>query len=134
VSVKIKGDVRKLRNLAKRLRGLPKVVAQRVARRVGADLSIETLRAYHGGRSVYGDARPAGENGALTLIKSGKTLASLRFQAVGTRVRASFGTAYARFLIGKYRILPMGELPAAWSKAIRERSQKVIAGELGGGS
>jgi hypothetical protein len=42
--------------------------------------------------------------------------------AIGTITRCVLGTDYARFLIGKYGILPSGRgvLPHEWGKAIAE--------------
>jgi hypothetical protein len=71
-------------------------------------------------RSVYGESRPVGVSGeVLDLEVSGATARDLRFVANGTIVRAVLGTPYARFLIGKYSILPNGAIPAEWSARLR---------------
>jgi hypothetical protein len=78
-----------------------------------------TRAAYDGGRTVYGEARPpAVDGGTLTLHKSGATARDLRFEAIGTVIRCKLGPRWARYLIGKYAILPNGALPAAWSKRL----------------
>lgn len=122
-----KGNPATLKAFAKKIRQLPKVLAIDVATRVAPSISGLARSAYTGGQTVYGDARPTGVHGNfLTLVQSGATLAAMRFVSVGTRVRARLGTKYARYLIGDYRILPMGSLPAKWSEQIAEDSAAEI--------
>jgi hypothetical protein len=79
-----------------------------------------TVSAFTSGRNVYGDARPTGADGhALSLVKSGKTRRTIEFVANGTIVRCVLGTRYARYLIGRFGILPNGTLPAQWSAALQ---------------
>jgi hypothetical protein len=130
--VSLRGDPRHLRELAKKLRTIPKVVAQDVARAVAPELTVLAAGAYTTGRTVYGDARPAGSSGnALDLVETGATLSTVRFVANGTIVRCVLGTRYARFLVGRYRILPMGNLPVAWSARIGETARRVVGESLG---
>jgi hypothetical protein len=103
------------------LRALPRSVAHQVAQRGAPKLTALTREAFDGNRNVYGDARPAGVDGQpLTLVKSGATRAALKFTANGTIIRAVLGTRYAKYLIGKYGILPNGALPVKWSRALAE--------------
>jgi hypothetical protein len=44
------------------------------------------------------------------------------FKRVGTIIRAELSARYARYLVGKYKVLPMS-LPAAW----RDYLQTLIA-------
>lgn len=75
--------------------------------------------AYDGGKTVYGEARPLGASGQpLSLEASGATRRTLRFTATGTVVRCVLGTRWAKYLIGKYAILPNGALPAGWSRRL----------------
>lgn len=129
----LRGNPQNLRALAKALRDLPTRVQQNVAARVAPVLTAKADGAYASGQTVYGDARPAGVHGnALSLVRSGDTEARMRFVAIGTVVRCSLGKRYAKFLIGKYRILPMGRMPTSWSQAIgdiaREEIQRGLAG------
>lgn len=115
----LRGNPKSLRELAKRLQASPKVLAQRTAARVAPVLSSLAQTAYDAGTTVYGDGRPAGVHGdALDLFESGRTRGFLGFAATGTQVRCVINTRASRYLIGKYRILPMGALPFAWSQAI----------------
>lgn len=115
----LRGNPQTLRALAKSMRQLPKTVAQDVAKRVAPVITDKAQAAYSGGVTVYGDPRPAGVHGnALDLIETGDTQARVHFVAIGTVVRCVLPTRQARFLIGKYRIMPLGALPVAWSEAI----------------
>jgi hypothetical protein len=124
----LRGNPASLKHLAANLRTLPKVVAQDIATRAAPPITSEATNAYTSGQTVYGDARPAGVDGrALSLKRTGDTLSTVRFVAVGTIVRCVLGTPYAKYLIGKYRILPNGALPAAWSELLGQISREGIA-------
>ena len=124
----LRGNPESLRRLAKSLKAMPTRVAQEVATDVAPVLTTLAVTAYSSGRTVYGDARPGGD---LDLFVTGKTLAHVRFVAIGTVVRCIIGTPYAKYLVGKYRILPMGKLPVAWSEtigaAVRRRVPEALA-------
>jgi hypothetical protein len=115
------GNLDTLRQLKRRLVDLPRSVAHDVSQRAAPALTELTRDAFDAGRSVYGGSRPAGVDGqALSLRKTGDTARLLRFSANGTVVRCVLGPKYAKYLIGKYDILPNGALPAAWSAALRD--------------
>jgi Na+/glutamate symporter len=74
---------------------------------------------------VYGQTRPPSTSGQpLTLRRTGATEATLRFVAIGTIVRCVLGTPYAKYLIGNYRVLPMGRMPVQWSRDINDLVQR----------
>lgn len=115
----LRGDLSSLKGLKGKLKELPRSVAHDVAQRAAPALTSLTRGAFDSGKSVYGDARPQGADGRpLTLERTGATKASLKFSATGTIVRAVLGPRYAKYLIGKYSILPNGALPAAWSSKL----------------
>jgi hypothetical protein len=117
----LKGDISSIKKLKASLRSLPLSVAHDVAKRASPAMTSLTLEAFDGGRSVYGEARPAGVDGKpLDLVRSGATRAGLRFTSNGTVVRCVLGQNYVRYLIGKYGILPNGALPVAWSRKLGE--------------
>jgi hypothetical protein len=71
--------------------------------------------AFNSGRTVYDAPRPVGVDGRpLKLRRTGDTEKTLRFKADGRIVRCVLGTRYAKYLIGKYAVLPMGRMPARW--------------------
>ena len=118
----LRGDLDTLRRLNRRLRELPTSVAHDVAQRAAPMLTGLAREAHAARRSVYGESRPVGKTTGemLDLEVTGKTAAALRFVANGTIVRCVLGTPYARFLIGKYGILPNGAIPAEWSARLRD--------------
>jgi hypothetical protein len=96
----LRGDLTSLKRLKGTLRELPRTVAHGVAQRGAPVLTRLTQAAYDGGRSVYGDPRPAGVDGRpLTLERTGATRRTLQFTSNGTIVRCVLGTRYARYLI-----------------------------------
>jgi hypothetical protein len=114
----LRGNLASISKLRRDLKEFPLSLAYAVAQKAGPELSTLTRAAYKGGRTVYGDSRPAGKYGPLDLERSGRTVASLRFEANGSQVRAVLGTPWAKYLIGKYRVLPMGFIPVEWSRAL----------------
>ncbi len=117
----LRGNPRDLRALAKSLRQSPRVLAQNVAAKAAPVISSLAQAAYDSGSTVYDEPRPLGVAGQqLDLVVSGKVRGALGFSAVGTIVRCVLGPRYSRFLVGKYRILPLGALPVRWSRAIGE--------------
>lgn len=122
----LKGNVNDLRKLQKRLQAFPLSVSHEVAQRSSSPLTALAQRAYESGQTVYGEARPRGVDGqTLDLKRTGLTAATLRFTTVGTIVRCVLGTRYAKYLIGKYRILPMGRMPADWSAKLEQITREV---------
>jgi hypothetical protein len=118
----LKGNVNDLRKLGARLNKFPTTVVHNVARKTAPALTQKANAAFSAARTVYGDTRPKGVDGrTLTLQRNPPaTAATLRFVAIGTIVRCVLGTDYAKYLIGKYRILPMGEMPVSWSQQLKE--------------
>lgn len=116
----LRGDISSIKRLKQSLRELPRTLAVDVATRAAPAMTGLTQEAFDGGRSVYGEARPVSkvDGHALDLEVTGATKAQLRFVPVGTVVRCVLGPKYARYLIGKYGILPNGALPASWSKRL----------------
>lgn len=130
----LKGNTRNLRLLNRQLAAMPKVLAQKVAAQAAGEITALAQASYDGGRTVYGDPRPAGVKGnALSLVESGFTRGALRFVSDGgTKIRASLGRRYAKYLIGKYVILPIGNaaLPFAWLSRLRTITQQQGAAQL----
>jgi hypothetical protein len=119
--VALRGNLSTLRKLNAHLRTLPTSVAHEAAKRAAPMLTGMTREAFSSKRSVYGEARPTGKGGSvLSLRRKGDTERELRFVANGTIVRCVLGPKYARFLIGKYGILPNGAMPVAWSRRLKD--------------
>jgi len=130
---KVKG--RGMRDATERVRKLGVIAGQRVARTAAPKLSAAALSDFSGGRTAYGDARPTGVNGPLSLVRTGATRATLGFSAQGTVMRAVLSTRWARYLVGRYRILPVGDrtaMPSKWSALIGGVVKAALDAEWGG--
>lgn len=105
------------------IKELPLRIRNAVAEEAAEVLNLEVRDDFAAGRTVYDTARPLSVSGKpLTLVgKTGRTRDALGFVALGTIVRAQLNTPYARYLIGKYGILPQS-LPAAW----REKLERIV--------
>jgi hypothetical protein len=118
----LKGNLTALRGLPTRVNKLPLSLVHDVANRTAPAMTLLATSAFSAGRNVYGD--PYGDSKVtgkpLTLKKSGLVGSSIRFAVTGTVVRCVLGPKYSKYLIGNYRILPMGGLPRAWAERIRE--------------
>lgn len=115
----LRGDLSSIKRLKARIRTLPTTLAAAVASDAAPAMSQLTQDAFGSNRSVYGEPRPAGADGKpLDLERTGDTKRTLRFRTTGTIVSCVLGTDYARYLIGKYGILPNGALPVAWSRRL----------------
>ncbi len=108
-----------LAGLKRTLKTLPTTFAVDVASRAGPALTDLTKGANASRQNVYGDAYPIGADGhQLTLQRTGAVARDLRFAVAGTTVRAVLNEKYAKYLIGKYNVLPNGAMPAKWRTAL----------------
>lgn len=121
----LKGSTSQIAGIQRALNATITTIASDVAKRTAPVFTAATRQAFESGTDVYGKARPAGvDGGSLSLVQSGATRAALGFGSSGTLVKCVLPTAWAKFLIGKYRILPNGRaLPLAW----RKRMAQVVA-------
>ena len=117
----------KLSALKKRLAGMHLELAFDVCAAAAPKLDTLAKDAYDSGRTVYGESRPSGTRGnSLDLVATDTVRSSLSVVAKETSIKASAsgdnskGRSYATILMGRYRILPNGRLPADWSKTITE--------------
>jgi len=105
--------------LKAKLRALPVSLAHNIAQRAAPALASLAGSAYDVGRTVYGESRPKGVDGnELDLVKSGETRGTVTYTATGRVIRVGLGTPWAKFLIGKFRILPNGAIPVEWKQQI----------------
>lgn len=125
--------VRKLRgtgigDFKRRIAGLGVKAAQEIARDAAPELSRMALADFNAGNTAYGDARPEGTHGPVTLIRTGATQRDLGFRATGTTIWARLKQRYSKYLIGKYRILPIGNapMPAKWKRALDSIVARVL--------
>ena len=110
-----------MRELRAALKGMPLELASQVADRGAPALTTITRATFASGQTVYGNQRPAAVGGGqLSLVKSGTTAAQLRFVASGRVIKCVIGPDYAKYLIGKYKILPNGGLPASFVRKLSD--------------
>jgi hypothetical protein len=127
--VRLKAGV-SIREFKQRLAKLPLSVAHTIAQQAAPMLTRFAQEANARRENVYGDPYPEGADGAqLDLVHTGDTRRTLRFVVNGTIMRCALGPRYARFLIGKYRILPIGDrsdMPSNWRRALDELARTVV--------
>ncbi len=131
----LRGNVRKLTGLAAALKGATVKARQRIAAAAAPDLTSRALGTFSAGQNVYGDAFGQGVTGRpITLVKSGAMRQTIRFVNIGTRVRCVIGVKYAKYHIGRYKMLPPGRsaMPIAWSKGLSKIATKECDRALGG--
>ena len=119
-----------IREFKQRLAKLPLSVAHSIAQQAAPLLTRFAQEANARRENVYGDSYPVGADGAqLSLVLTGDTRRTLRFVVNGTIIRCALGPRYAKYLIGKYKILPIGDrtaMPANWRRALDELVRTVI--------
>lgn len=114
-----KGRVKSSVDLRQKMRKAPVLLAIGVAKRTAPLLTKFARSDYDSGRTVYGGTRPLSTQGEkLSLDATGDTRRQLTFKATGTQMRVALGPKYAKYLIGKYDILPNGPMPAKWASEI----------------
>lgn len=119
--------LRSLNALKKRLRTLPVTSVARIAARAAPAMSDLAGSAYDAGRTVYDRPRPRGVEGqALDLDRTGATRRAMQFIATGRDIRTARLPSYARYLIGKYDVLPNGPLPQSWRERLADIAARVL--------
>jgi hypothetical protein len=130
----VRGNPQTLREFSKRLRQLPIVLGERIARKAAPVIQAKIQEAYHSGTDVYGVARPAGKSGSLDLVQTSATVGSIGVAALGTKIRSKLGPRYAKYIVGKYRVLPMGAIPVSWQEELaRITRAEIVAYVMEGG-
>lgn len=130
----LRGDVGTLRQLKGALAMMPRRVAEDVASDAAPEITSLAQEAYDSGVDVYGVARPKGVKGQdLDLVETGTVRREMKFSADGTQIKCTIGPNYARYLIGKYRILPIGDrspIPAPWIRVIDLATRAAVDREV----
>lgn len=158
----LRGSPADLREFERRLKLMPQYrTANKIAKTAAVVLTELAGRSYDSRETVFGDARqhskkekgrkakkkrkylgrkPGGKRKgptSLTLLKSGTVRGTIKFVVKGgegTTIRAHLGTPYAKYLIGKYKIMPCGNsaMPFQWREALDEISKRVFSGVFDG--
>src|SRR5579872_1858182 len=81
------------------------------------------------GEDAYGLTWKPGERGQhVTLRKTGDLERTIRYVAIGTKLRVALGVRYAKYQIGKRPVFPRqgGELPTAYVLTLQRTAVRVI--------
>lgn len=125
--------LRSIRSLKSALQRLPITATARIAAGAAPAMSELAQGAHASGKTVYDRPRPRGVDGdALSLERTGATQRALRFIATGRDIRTTQLPRYARYLIGKYDLLPNGPLPQAWRDRLRDIAGRVLSAAVKG--
>jgi len=126
--------LRSIRSLKRALSKAPITSVARIASRAAPAMSELAGTAFDAGQTVYGSARPRSVEGdALTLERTGATRRAMAFVATGRDIRTTRLPRYARWLIGRFDILPNGPLPLVWRERLREIAARVLYDQIHGG-
>lgn len=115
------------------IQALPVKAAIAVAAATAPALNAQVQSDFGSGRTAYGEARPEGTHGPVTLHKSGRLQALLRFAATGTQLRVILGgLRYAKYMIGRFKVLPPGRaaIPTGWKRLISQVAAQAVGREL----
>ena len=129
------GNPRTLKDLNRKIQALPVKVQERIAAKVAPQLTALALESFARGEDPYGTTWQEGADGRpVTLERTGRLKGGLTFVSIGRKVRAKLGAPYAKYQVGKRRVLPPGArpLPVAWSEAIGATATAEIKGALDG--
>lgn len=120
-----------MRGVKRQIAELGVDVARRVAARAAPAVTSLAGSAWDSGRNVYGDSRPLGVAGnQLSLVRTGAARSAIAIVQIGASIACSLGVPYARYLIGRYKILPVGDrtgVPWAWRSAISAIAKQEVA-------
>lgn len=122
-----------LSDFSKRLRGLPLVVAHKVAQAAAPALTEAAQASFAAGETPYGDGwLPSPDGKTVTLRKSGALMSGVRYVAIGTRLRVALTTRYAKYVVGKRPVTPRqgSALPIEYATALAKATAAVITAEV----
>jgi len=121
-----------LRSFRDRVQAMTVSAAQIVASQAAPELTAAARADFDSGLTAYGAPRPSGVNGPLSLVATGATRATLGFSSQGTVMRAVLTTPWAKYLVGKYQVLPSGDrtdIPPKWKRSLDGIVARVLASE-----
>lgn len=126
-----------LSKFSRSMRALPRVLAQRVTARAAPLLTEASRATFDAGEDAYGALWAPGADGKrVTLRLSGRLANTLRYVAIGTKLRVALTVPYAKYQIGRRPVFPSqgGVLPASYAKAIADATQQEAQAYLAAGS
>lgn len=133
----LRGNVKNLRELEQRLRRVGgHETGSRIARLGAVALTQQAQADFDAGNDAYGGGRPDGFHGPVTLRRTGTLRSWLKFAATGLRMRVVLAVPYAKYMIGRFNVLPRGSsaIPAKWGEALGRVTRQVLDETAGGGA
>ena len=127
-------NVSTLKKFSASLRELPRVLAHRVAEQAAPALTDAALRTFDAGQNPWGISWDPGVDGQkVTLVKTSALRNTLRYVAIGTRLRVVLAVPYAKYQVGKRPVTPRqgSTLPVEYIKALESAVYTVANAELG---
>ncbi len=127
-------SIQSLKDFSAKLRDLPRVVAIKVAEAAAPALTDAARATFNAGENAYGGTWAIRADGSrATNRKSGALASKLHYVAIGTKLRVSLGTSYAKYVLGKRPALPrQGDpLPTEYLRVLKDTTAAVIRAELG---
>lgn len=128
-----RGDTASLSRFATKLRELPRLLGNRVATLAADEITAVARRTYEASENAYGAPWAPGADGrTVTLRQSGAMFRTLRYVAIGTKLRVALTTRYAKYQIGKRPVFPTqgGALPKAYIAALARATERALEEEV----
>ncbi len=125
------GDLNRLRDLKRSLKSVPVTAVAKIASAAAPVITAQAQATFRSGQDVFGAPRlKSVQGGNLSLVQSGATRNAINFIATGRDIRVARLPKYAKFLIGRYGILPNGkQLPQTWRGALGAIALSVLSKE-----
>ena len=129
-------NVSSLKKFSENLRGLSRTLAVKVAATAADEITSLARDTFSQSADPYGVPWTPGFDGRdVTLRKSGALLSTIRYVAIGTKLRVALGVAYAKYQIGRRPVFPTqgGLLPKSYSATLERVTREVCAAALAEG-
>lgn len=123
-------NVSSLKSFSANLRGLSTTLGQKVAERAAKDITTLAQDSFAKSEDPFGVPWAPGFDGRdVTLRQSGSLSRTIRYVAIGTKLRVALGVSYAKYQVGKRPVFPTqgGLLPASYSRTLERVTQEVCA-------
>ena len=122
-----------IHKFAQGLRELPRLVANRAATLAAERLTEVARGTFERSENAYGRSWILSSKGErVTLRDTGSLARTIRYKAIGTRIRVELGTRYAKYQVGRRPIFPTqtSALPPAYVAALKASVAEALEAEV----
>ena len=129
----LKGPIQSLANFSSKLRKLPTVLGQKVARTAAPRLTSVAQGTFGAGENAYGETwQPLNDGSKATLNKTGGIKRGVFYVAIGTILRVRLAVPYAKYQVGKRPVFPTqgSPLPTAYVRELQATVAEVVPKEV----